>query len=126
MKKKVIIKILTIFFVLFFLMLNIVFAGDSGINQLKLQLKNVGGTSGTGTAFLKITNIVIGALQVVGTGISIIMVTYLGLKYVMASAGEKADIKKQAVPVVTGAVILFSAVNIAKIIALYGTSIGKS
>lgn len=41
----------------------------------------------------------------------------------LASAGEKADIKKQAMPVIVGCVILFAAVNLVAIVASIGTNL---
>lgn len=67
-----------------------------------------GASSGIG----KVINIIIGLLQIAGTGISVIVVTMLGIKYILASVEEKAEIKKQAVPIVIGCVLLFGAVNL--------------
>lgn len=39
----------------------------------------------------------------------------------LASSSEKADIKKQAVPIVVGCVILFAAVNLVAIVASIGS-----
>ena len=64
-----------------------------------------------------ILNSVIGIIQVAGTGISMIMVTLLGIKYILASPSDKADVKKQIAPMVIGAVILFASVNLVGIIA---------
>lgn len=60
----------------------------------------------------KVINIIIGLLQVAGSGISIIVVTIQGIKYIVASVEEKADIKKQAIPIVIGCILLFGAVNL--------------
>lgn len=68
-----------------------------------------------------IINAVIGLIQVAGTGISMIMVTVLGIRYLMAAPNDKADVKKQIAPLVIGAVILFAAVNLVDIIANMAT-----
>ena len=65
----------------------------------------------------KILNSIIGIIQVAGTGISMIMVTLLGIKYIMAAPSDKADVKKQIAPLVIGAIILFASVNLVGIIA---------
>ena len=62
-------------------------------------------------------NNVIGLIQVAGTGISVVVVTMLGIKYLLASPSEKADVKKQIAPILTGCVLLFGAVNLVAIIA---------
>lgn len=64
-----------------------------------------------------ILNAAIGIIQIAGTGISMIMVTLLGIKYIMAAPSDKADVKKQIAPLVIGAVILFASVNLVGIIA---------
>ena len=46
-----------------------------------------------------------------------IMVTLLGIKYIMAAPSDKADVKKQIAPLVIGAIILFASVNLVGIIA---------
>ena len=61
-------------------------------------------------------NQVIGMLQYAGSGIALIMVTWCGFKYMMASNEAKADVKKQVLPIVIGAVLLFGAVNLVGII----------
>ena len=83
------------------------------------DFKNVGKpptTMSTSGGVFGAINTVIGLLQIAGTGISVLIVTILGIKYILASVGEKAEIKKQAVPIVIGAVLLFGAVNIMAIV----------
>lgn len=57
-------------------------------------------------------NLVLGLLQIAGTGISITVVSLLGIKYILASPSEKADTKKSILPVVIGCIMVFGAVNI--------------
>ena len=59
-----------------------------------------------------IINTVIGLLQVAGTGIAVVIVSFLGIKYLLASPSEKADTKKSILPIVIGCVLLFGAVNL--------------
>lgn len=66
-----------------------------------------------------VINAIIGTIQVAGTGIALIMVSVLGIKYMLAAPNEKADVKKQITPMVIGAIILFGAVNIIQIIATF-------
>lgn len=62
-------------------------------------------------------NNVIGLIQIAGTGISVVMVTMLGIKYILASPSEKADVKKQIAPMLIGCVLVFGAVNLVAIVA---------
>lgn len=89
-----------------------VFAGE-GITVTDFQ----GNT--TGTAATKVTDIsknIIGIVQVVGTAVAVVMLVVLGIKYVIASASEKAEIKKSAPIYVVAAVFIFAAVNILAIV----------
>lgn len=68
---------------------------------------------------------VISVFQVVGVAIAIIMLLTLAMKYMMASPGDKADIKKHAVPYVIGAVCLFAASGILKILEKFAENINN-
>ena len=58
--------------------------------------------------------IIVGTLQWVGYAIAIGMLVFIGIKYVMASANEKADLKQSLVKYVIGAVLIVFATTIAK------------
>lgn len=62
-------------------------------------------------------NNVIGLLQLAGTGIAVIIVTMLGIKYILASPSEKADTKKAIMPILIGCILLFGAVNLVAVVA---------
>lgn len=103
-----------------------IFAEDKpkGIEGIKAGMKNVGTTSvNTSSGIGMVINVAIRLIQVAGSGIALIMVTMLGIKYMLASANEKADVKKQAVPIIIGCVLLFAAVNIVAIIADVGNGL---
>ena len=68
----------------------------------------------------------IGIIQIVGTGIAVIMLTVIGIKYVMASADEKANLKGQLVIFIIGAILLFAGSNIFAIIAKSANSLTSS
>lgn len=58
----------------------------------------------------------------VGAGLAALILMVLGCKYIIASAGERAEIKKNAIVYVIGAVVLFSASAILNIIINFVTS----
>ena len=58
--------------------------------------------------------IIVGTLQWVGYAIAVGMLVFIGIKYVMASANEKADLKQSLVKYVIGAVLIVFATTIAK------------
>ena len=56
---------------------------------------------------------IIGFMQWFGYAIAVGMLVYIGIKYIMASANEKADLKQALVKYVLGAVLIVFAVSIA-------------
>jgi len=124
------IKILCILIVLIeivFLFQTVSFAadlttGDTNLDGVINGMKDVNNGS-TGGQISKVINGAIRLLQVAGTGISVIVVTMLGVKYMLASSNEKADIKKMAVPIIIGCVLLFGAVNLVSVVASVGDSL---
>ena len=82
-----------------------------------VNLGDFTGETNSGTqGITNLFNNIIGIVQVVGTGIAVIMLIVLAIKYLMAAPSEKADIKKGALIYVVAAVILFAAVNILAVI----------
>lgn len=108
--KKIIVAIL-LFLIIIFFSFNNVFATNSLVDSFK------GKTSVEGSD--KVTSIISELLQIlriVGSGIALIILMVIGCKYMLASAGEKAEIKKHAVAYVIGAVVLIAASAIIGII----------
>ena len=68
---------------------------------------------GTETSFSSgLTNsagAILGVFQVVGYAVAVIILAWLGIKYIMASPDGKAELKKQAFAYILGAVLLFAA-----------------
>lgn len=58
-------------------------------------------------------NKILGFVQWVGYAIAIGMLIYVGIKYVMAAANEKADLKNSLIKYVIGAVLIAGATTIA-------------
>ena len=71
----------------------------------------------TNSSFGNALRSVIAYIQIAGTGISIIVVTILGIKYITASVESKAEVKKSLMPVLIGMALLFAGVNIVGIAA---------
>ncbi len=61
-------------------------------------------------------NIIIGTIKVIGTGIAIVMLLYIAIKYMTVAPSEKAEYKKTAVAYVIGAVILFAAPRLVELV----------
>ena len=113
MKKKTILKILLIMMVTMLIISTVIpncFAIDTRKwdnmyenGSMPTKLSDVGGK------FL-------GILQVAGTGIAFIMLIVIGIKYITASANEKAQLKGQLTGFAIGALLLFAGSNIAAIV----------
>ena len=114
--KKTVLSFILILVISLFVGMTSVYA-DAGVDNI---IKSMNGTSAikeTSTGIGNTINNIIGLIQLTGTGISVIVVTMLGIKYILASPSEKADVKKQIAPILIGCVLLFGAVNLVAIIA---------
>lgn len=58
-------------------------------------------------------------VQAIGYAVSIISLTIIGIKYMLASADEKADLKKRLAPFIFGALLLFASSFIMTIIVQF-------
>lgn len=74
-----------------------------------------GGVTG-GTQMAKIVGSVLEVVRIAGAGIAIVIILVLGIKYAIASAADRADIKKSATTYVIGALIMFGASGILGIV----------
>lgn len=115
--KRFFIIFLTIFLVI--IMTTNIYALQSldGVLEDMKGVKDVDSTLSSSSGVGAVLNDAIGLLQLAGTGISVITVTLLGIKYMLTSVEQRAEIKNKAVPIVIGCIILFGAVNIVAIIA---------
>lgn len=65
---------------------------------------------------VKIIATALNTTRIVGIAIAVIMLLVVACKYIIASAGDKADIKKYATNYVIGALVLFGASGIITIV----------
>lgn len=66
-----------------------------------------------------VLNGLISATRIIGAAVAIIILIVIACKYIIASAGDRADIKKYAMNYIIGAVILFAATGILGIIQTF-------
>ena len=59
---------------------------------------------------------IIGIIQIVGTAVAVGASIYLGIRYIMSSVEDKADIKKKLIPFVIGVFIFYGATGIIQLI----------
>ena len=64
----------------------------------------------------KIGSVIISYITNAAMVIAVVMLAALGIKYMIGSAEEKAEYKKSLLPLVIGAVLVFGAAAIAKVI----------
>lgn len=115
MKKKTIFKILLIMVVVMIIVGTIIpnCLAATGIDPGKINNVYEGDMP---TKISDIGKTVMGILQVTGSGIAVIMLVIIGIKYITASANEKAQLKGQLTGFAIGALLLFAGSNIAGIV----------
>ena len=67
------------------------------------------GTAKDTTAIQQAGKNIVGVLQAVGIVLAVVMLSVIGIKYLMGSAEEKAEYKKSLMPYVVGAALIFTA-----------------
>jgi len=118
--KKKIKKILSVLLAIFCVIVcfgNIVYAGSFNFDRFNDATKTNKGLDNT---VKNVTSTGIQVLRVAGSGIAIIMLSYMGIKYMMAAPSEKAEFKKSAAIYIVGAILVFAASNIIAIIFAFG------
>ena len=114
MKKK---KYLTIFFAVI-LILIIAFSNVCYAEQLDLGDLNqyVQEPNHEPTEFRGRVNTIISIIQIVGSIMAVIVLIFIGIRYMISSVEEKAEYKKTMMGYVIGCVLVFATVNILKIV----------
>ena len=73
-----------------------------------------------------ITNMVIYVIQIIAFAAAVIMLIFVGIKFLTASPEGKAEVKKIAVIYVVGAILLFAATGILQIVRSLANNISGS
>lgn len=85
---------------------------------------NLSGTATTAASSVqKVGNQIIGIITTVGVVVAVVILLVLGIKYMMGSASEKAEYKKTMIPYLVGAVLIFGASAITKVVVALGSGI---
>ena len=112
---KVVSVILTVAMMMMVLSSNVM-AASTIIDGLNPTYGDTSGITGVGQ---KIVNII----STVAVVISVIVLLILGIKYMIGSASEKAEYKKTMIPYLVGAVLVFGAGAIAKVVVSMAQSV---
>lgn len=83
-----------------------------------------GTTSNAQTDVMNIGNQIIGIITTVGVVVAVVILLVLGIKYMMGSASEKAEYKKTMIPYLVGAILIFGASAITKVVVSLASGIG--
>lgn len=90
--------------------------GAKGIDAAGIAGVLKGTTSAAQEDVTKIGNQLIGIITTVGVVVAVIILLVLGIKYMMGSASEKAEYKKTMIPYLVGAILIFGASAITKVV----------
>ena len=90
------------------------------------QFNGKSDTSGASKSVTRIIGALINIIQIIGSGVAIIMLIVLAIKYISAAPGDKAEIKKHAVVYVVGAIVLFAATGILQIIKNFSGNVNAA
>lgn len=113
MNKKKLITIISLIFTILFILLPTVNATVAGLS-----------ISTTGeNKILSFGSNLIGIAQIIGVGVSAIMIIVVAIKYMIAAPGDKAEVKKHAVVYVVGAIFIFAASSIIELLKLLSSNI---
>lgn len=118
---KIVVMLLAIVFVVSFV--GNVFSTESTDGYNIGQFGGIVDNTGASGSVTKIVGSIINIAQIVGTGVAIIMLIVLAIKYISAAPGDKAEIKKHAVVYIVGAIVLFAASGILGIIKNFSNNI---
>lgn len=120
-------KVIRIVAVILAVLMLVAISGTAFAGEINLDaFKDAQDTSGAASSVTRIIGSIINIVQIVGTGVAIIMLIVLAIKYISAAPGDKADIKKHAVVYIVGAIVLFAATGILQIIKSFSTNISAA
>ena len=117
-KTKKIVGIMLVTLMLILTMTTVSRANDAttGLDPAGMASNLTGTQSDAQGDVLNIGNQIIGIITTVGVVVAVVILLVLGIKYMMGSASEKAEYKKTMIPYLVGAVLIFGASAITKVV----------
>ncbi len=103
------------FITLIFILFSFVICRNIALADINLSDKITPKDNGATDSFKVAMNIIVFIAQLIATGVAVIMLVALGIKYMVSSVNEKAEIKKHAVVYIVGAIIAFGSTGILQI-----------
>ena len=83
-------------------------------------------TWGDNGKITSVGSIILGVATTVGMVVAVIMLVFLAIKYMSSSPNDKAEIKKHMVVWIVGAVLLFAASGVVKLIQGFGETVSNT
>lgn len=119
---KIMVSVILVLSIVYF-GVNTVFAAtpESLLNTLDSKVGNDNTTNTT--KIMDLGASIISIITTAGVVIAVVVLMILGVKYMMGSAEEKAEYKKTMIPYLIGAVLIFAASAIAKVVIQFASSI---
>ncbi len=111
MKCNFIIKLLFVLCISVLLMINLstfTYASNPNFSIDKYNEANAPDQTGLSGWAEKVAGVSVAVVRNVGYGTAVVILVVIAIKYMTSAPGERADIKKHAVPYVIGAVVLFA------------------
>lgn len=125
MTKKVV-KVLAVMLIAVMLVATVVTAESFKDVKVSDLTENAKDTTDASKSINAMIGAILTVVQIVGVGVAVIMLVVLAIKYIAASPGDKAEIKKHAVVYVVGAVVLFAASGILQIIKQFANNVSAT
>lgn len=129
MNKKLvkILSVIVLFVCAIFLVNNIVWAasGSGLVSQFDGTSTGTVDTTETESLLTSVIGPVLSAVRIIATGIAVIMITFLGIKYMSAAPSEKANIKNQLITFTIGAIVVVGTTTLLGIIKDFATGVFK-
>ena len=119
MKNKIISLFVILLIIAIIMPMNIIHAGDINVDG---WIPTIGGEN---TKLIEIVGKVLGVIQVVGSIVSVIALSVIGIKYMVGSVEEKAKYKETMTAYIIGCVLLFAISNLTSIIYQISTNMFK-
>lgn len=123
MNKKIKMFALIIMAIAMVAMLSTVVSATNNVNAADLAGKLHGTSTSASTSITDMGNQIIGIITTVGVVVAVVVLLVLGIKYMMGSASEKAEYKKTMIPYLVGAILIFGASAITKVVVSIGAGI---
>ena len=116
MKRTIKITGIILMAVMLLALLTTVSNASGGLDPAGMANNLKGTTSNAQTDVMNIGNQIIGIITTVGVVVAVVILLVLGIKYMMGSASEKAEYKKTMIPYLVGAILIFGASAITKVV----------